>query len=117
MHVKLWKGIEKEKQVEQAQSIVKAQAADKAHSKEMLNIKYCGGTKISSTKAAQDIVLPSYEGLRLYNPGNNCYMHASLNSIVTNPYIMEEMSYGFQLPDMPPFFGKLKTWVCAEMKF
>ena len=108
---------EKEQQVEQARSMVKAEAANQAHSKEMLNVKYCGGAKISSTKAGQDIVLPSYEGLRLYNPENNCYIHAALNSIVTNPDIMEEMSYAFQLPGMPPFFGKLKTWLCAKKSF
>ena len=114
---KALEGKKNEKQVEQAQSIVKAQAANQAHSKEMLNDKYCGGAKISSTKAGQDIVLPSYEGLRLYNPGNNCYIHAALNSIVTNPNIMEEINYAFQLPGMPPFFGKLKTWLCAEKTF
>ena len=86
-------------------------------SKEMLRNKYCGGAKISSTKAAQDIVLPSYEGLRLYNPRNNCYIHAALNSIVTNPRIMEEINYAFQLPGMPPFFGKLEICLCVEKRF
>merc|ERR1712020_380813 len=81
----------------------------------MLRNKYCGGAKISSTKAAQDIVLPSYEGLRLYNPRNNCYIHAALNSIVTNPHIMEEMNYAFQLPGMPPFFREIENLVvCRE---
>ena len=83
-------------------------------SKEMLKNKYCGGAKISSTKAAQDIVLPSYEGLRLYNPRNNCYIHAALNSIVTNPHIMEEMSYAFQLPGMPPLFREIENMIVCR---
>ena len=95
----------REEEVQQAQSTA------------IINNKYCGGAKITSTKAAQEIVLPSYEGLRLYNPGNNCYIHAALNSIVTNPDITEEINYAFQLPGMPPFFGKLKTWLCAEKTF
>ena len=106
------------KQVEQAQSIVKAPAANQANSKEngqidfdnlsialSSDVKYCGGAKNSGAKTAHDIMLPSYEGLRLYNPGNNCYIHAALNSILTNPHIMAEIDYAFQLPGMPPFFS------------
>ena len=125
------KGLERKengKQVEQAQSIVKAQAANQANSKEngqidfdildialSSDVKYCGGAKTSSDKTAHGIVLPSYEGLRLYNPGNNCYIHAALNSLVTNPYIMTEMNNAFQHPGMPSFFQEIENLVvCRE---
>ena len=46
----------------------------------------------SGTQTITCVVTTNYTGLRLKRPINNCFIHAALNSIVTNKYIIEEVN-------------------------
>ena len=67
-----------------------------APSQSMKDDKYCGGMDITmdidNEASNQSLVLPKYSGLRLINPKNNCFVHVSINAIVTNKDIMAEVN-------------------------
>ena len=55
-------------------------------------IRYCGGMNTASGQKDQNLPLQHYTGIRLNNFRNDCYLNSTVNSIITNPILMQELN-------------------------